>query len=150
MSDSTTSTAVEPQSELAEVLEENDESLAEALETLATLQETGTMDDLASMADMMALLTAATTDDMAMELSSMGGRLMELGDAAADEDVAQGLEDALAAVGEANSAEAEPVGMIGLLSAMRDPEVQAGLGFILALARALGRRQTAEAPDEGR
>lgn len=147
MSDSVTTEPVDAPPELASVLEERDESLAEALETIATLQETGTLEDLSAMADMMALLTAATTDEMAIELSQMGGRLMEVADTASDDDVARGLEDALAAVGDATEAESEPVGMLDLLRAMRDPEVQAGLGFVLALARALGSRQTADGAD---
>jgi len=145
MTDSaTTETGEEAAADVAAVVDENEAALAEALETIVALQETGTLDDLAGLADMMALLTAATTDEMAVELSQMGGRLMEVADTASEPEVARGLDDALAAVGEASEGEPEPVGMLGLLRAMRDPEVQAGMGFMLALARALGRRQTEE------
>lgn len=149
MAESTAET-VEPPEDVAATLEANDAELADALETLATLQQTGTLDDLASMADMMALLTAAMDDEMVTELTSTGSRLGEVAQTAADDDVAAGLEDALAAVGDASAAEPERVGLIGLLRAMRDPEVQAGMGFVIALARALGRRQAdgAEAPSQ--
>jgi uncharacterized protein YjgD (DUF1641 family) len=139
--------SVEAPADVAKTLEDNDAELAEALETLATLQQTGTLEDLASMADMMALLTAAMDDEMVTELTSTGSRLGEVVQTAGEDDVAGGLEDALAAVGDASAAEPERVGLIGLLRAMRDPEVQAGMGFVIALARALGQRQ-AETPSE--
>jgi uncharacterized protein YjgD (DUF1641 family) len=123
---------------VAETIDENPEALADSLETLARLQESGTLDDLAGFADLAALATAAMDDEMVMELSKTGSRLGELADTAAEDDVARGLESTLAAVGDAQAAEPEPVGLVGLLRAVRDPEVQAGLGFLVALAGALG------------
>jgi len=139
--------SVEADADVAAVLEDNDAELAEALETLAGLQATGTLDDLAAFADVAALLSAAMDDRMVMELTGTGSRLGEVAQTAADEDVAGGLEDALAAVGDASAAEPERTGLVGLLRAMRDPEVQAGVGFFIALARALGRRRI-ETPTE--
>ena len=125
--------------EIERVIEENPEALAESLETLVRLQETGTLDDLVGFADVAALMSAAMDDEMVTTLASTGARLGEVAETAADDEVAQGLETALAAVGEANSAEPQQVGMLGLLRAMREPEVQSGLGFMLAMARALGQ-----------
>jgi uncharacterized protein YjgD (DUF1641 family) len=34
--------------------------------------------------------------------------------------------------------DAKPVGLFGLLSALRDPEVQKGLGFLIAVLKKLG------------
>jgi len=51
------------------------------------------------------------------------------------EDAAYCLLNSLAAT---NPAKAEPKGMFGLLGALRDPDVQKGLGFIIALAKNLG------------
>jgi uncharacterized protein YjgD (DUF1641 family) len=136
-----TSESVEAPADVGTILEDNDAELAEALETLATLQATGTLDDLAAFADTAALVTGAMDDEMVMELASTGSRLGEVAQTAADDDVAGGLEDALAAVGDASSAEPERIGLVGLLRAMRDPEVQAGMGFFIALARAMGRRR---------
>ncbi|MHB9286876.1 DUF1641 domain-containing protein [Halobacteriales archaeon Cl-PHB] len=131
----------EPQeaADVASVIDDNPEALAESLETLVRLQESGTMDDLAAFADTVALMSAAMDDEMVQTLAATGSRLGEVADTAADDDVAAGLETALSAVGDAQNADPERVGPIGLLKAMRDPEVQAGLGFILALARALGQ-----------
>jgi len=132
---------------VAAVLDEHDESLAESLETLATMQETGTLDDLANFAQMVSLMQAAMDDEMVMTLAQTGSRLGEVADTAADEEVARGLENTLSAVGEATDGGAEPVGMWGLMKAMRDPEVKAGMGVAIALLRALGR-EAGEVPEE--
>lgn len=136
-----------PEDAVAAVLDEHDESLAESLETLATMQETGTLDDLANFAQMVSLMQAAMDDEMVMTLAQTGSRLGEVADTAADEDVARGLENTLSAVGEATDGGAEPVGMWGLMKAMRDPEVKAGMGVAIALLRALGR-EAGEVPEE--
>ncbi|MEF8852237.1 MAG: DUF1641 domain-containing protein [Haloarculaceae archaeon] len=125
---------------LAENVGENGESLGEALETLATLQERGTLDDLVELAAVVSLLRDALDDDMAVSLASTGNSLGELADSAAEEDTRDGLESVLEAVGDAQSEEVPRVGTLGLLRATRDEEVQAGLGYLIVLARALGRR----------
>jgi uncharacterized protein YjgD (DUF1641 family) len=132
---------------LAAVVEEHDEALAESLETLATMQETGTLDDLVAFAGTVSLMQAAMDDEMVMTLARTGSRLGEVADTAAEEEVAAGLEDTLKAVGEATNGDPEPVGLLGLVTAMRDPEVKAGMGVALALLRALGR-DTAGDPRE--
>jgi uncharacterized protein YjgD (DUF1641 family) len=124
--------------EIDRVVSENPEAIAESLETLVRLQETGTLDDLVGVADALALLSAAMDDEMVTTLASTGARLGEVADTAADEDVARGLESTLAAVGEATDAEPERLGIVGLARAMRDPQVQTGMGFLVAVARALG------------
>jgi uncharacterized protein YjgD (DUF1641 family) len=122
----------------------NGAELAAGLETLARLEREGTLDALAEAADAVALLTAALDDEMVQSLAGTGARLGELGDAAADERTAAGLARLLAAVGEAEGTEPEAVGTVGLLRATRDPEVRSGLGYLLALARAVGRSRPTE------
>ncbi|WP_435348239.1 DUF1641 domain-containing protein [Haloarchaeobius sp. HRN-SO-5] len=124
---------------LAEAVGNDGEDLAGALETLAELQRDGTLDDLAALTDLLGLANGALDDEMAIRLASTGSNLGEVADAAADPDTVRGLERMLDAVGDANAAESEPVGAIGLVKATRDPEVRSGLGYLLALARALGR-----------
>jgi len=131
--------------ELGEAVGENADDLAEGVETVAQLQRTGTLDDLLELAELASLASAAMDDEMVMSLASTGTRLGEVADTAADDDVARGLEDVLAALGEASSDEPERVGAIGLVKAVRDPDVQAGLGVVIALARALGQ-QTRDDP----
>jgi len=125
---------------LAESVGDNGESLGEALETLAALQEQGTLDDLVELAEVVSLLRDALDDDMAVSLAGTGASLGELADSAADEATRDGLTTVLDAVGDAESEEVSRVGTLGLVRATRDEEVQAGLGYLIVLARALGRR----------
>ena len=124
---------------LGESVGENATEVAEGLETVARLQRTGTLDDLAELADLASLLTAAMDDEMAMSVASTGSRLGEVADTAADDDVAAGLEDVLVALGEASTDDPEPIGALGLVRSIRDSETRAGLGALLSVASALGR-----------
>ncbi|OLZ40603.1 hypothetical protein A6E15_06180 [Natrinema saccharevitans] len=124
---------------LGEATGENADELADAIETLARLQRSGTLDDLLAMTDLLALASSAMDDDMVTDLAATGTRLGEVADTAADDDVARTLGDLLEAVGEAGSEPAEPVGPVGVAKALRDPDVKAGAGFLLTLAKALGR-----------
>ncbi|WP_135667779.1 DUF1641 domain-containing protein [Halorhabdus rudnickae] len=126
--------------QLGEAVGQNADDLADGVEKVAELQRTGTLDDLLDLAELASLASAAMDDEMVMSLASTGTRLGEVADTAADDDIARGLEDALAALGEATSEEPEEVGAIGLLKATRDPDVKAGLGVVIALARALGQQ----------
>lgn len=128
--------------ELGASVGENADSLADGVDTVVELQESGTLDDLAEFADILALLSAAMDDEMVTSLTSTGSRLGELADAASDDEVAAGLESMLHAVGDATSEDPEPVGLVGLVKAFRDPEVRAGMGVAIALLRALGRGTT--------
>lgn len=127
--------------QLGEAVGENATDIAEGIETVARLQRTGTLDDLAELAELASLMTAAMDDEMATSVTATGSRLAEVADTAADDDVASGLEDLLNAVGAASTEETAPVGPLGLVGALRDPEVKAGLGVLLSVARALGAQQ---------
>ena len=130
--------ATEEAAQLGEAVGENAGEIAEGIETVAYLQRTGTLDDLAEFADLAALASAAMDDEMITSLSSTGSRLGEIADTASDEQVASGIEDLLNALGEASAGDQEPVGAVGLVRSIRDPDVKAGLGVLLSLARALG------------
>lgn len=134
--------ATEESVRLGEAVGQNAAELADGVESVAELQRTGTLDDLLELAEIASLATAAMDDEMVQSLASTGTRLGELADTAADEDVASGLENALIAVGEATSEEPERIGVVGLFKALRDPDVQAGLGVVIALSGALGRAMT--------
>ncbi|MFW5958390.1 MAG: DUF1641 domain-containing protein [Natronomonas sp.] len=123
---------------LGESVGENATELTAGMETIIELQQSGTLDDLAAMADVVSLLTAAMDDEMVTSVAKTGSRLGEVADTAADDDIAAGLESMLHALGDATSDDPEPVGMIGLAKALRDPEVKAGMGVLVALLRALG------------
>nr|WP_233745585.1 DUF1641 domain-containing protein [Halobacterium bonnevillei] len=80
---------------------------------------------------------------MVRSLAATGSSLGEVAETAADEDASDGIETALTALGEADSETPERVGPVGLLKATRDPDVQHGLGYLVAMARAIGRTQSA-------
>jgi hypothetical protein len=66
-------------------------------------------------------------------LASLAPRLLKSATLAAD------LDDLVASVGEAMREPAKRVGPFGLLSALRDPDIQRGLGQALLVARRLGQ-----------
>ena len=123
---------------LAEAVARDGDELADAMATVAELQRNGTLDDLAALSDLLALANGALDDEIVMRLADTGTGLGELADTAADPDTARGLERMLDAVGDASTEEPEPVGALGLVKATRDPEVKRGLGYLVAIARALG------------
>ena len=133
--------ATEESVALATTVGENGAELQAALETMVDLQRSGTLDELAELATVGSLLTAALDDEMVRSLASTGGALGEVADTAADEETRAGLETILEGVGSAEASEPERVGPIGMLRAVRDPDVQYGLGYVLALAAAIGRER---------
>ncbi|AEM59198.1 hypothetical protein HISP_18485 (plasmid) [Haloarcula hispanica N601] len=129
---------------LAETVGENGDELQDALETLLALQRSGTLDELAELAEVGSLATAALDDEMVTSLAGTGAALGEVAQTAADDDTRDGIETLLAGLGEAEREPAEPVGPVGLLRGLRDPDVQYGLGYLLALAGAVGRERAEE------
>ncbi|USZ68505.1 DUF1641 domain-containing protein [Halorussus salilacus] len=126
---------------LAGTVGQNADELEDALETLLVLQRTGTLDELAELAGVGSLATAALDDEMVASLASTGASLGEVAQTAADDDTRDGIETLLEGVGEAQRGPPEQVGPVGLVRGLRDPEVQYGLGFLLALAGAIGRER---------
>ncbi|QCC49004.1 DUF1641 domain-containing protein [Halobellus limi] len=124
--------------ELSGAVGQHGDDLAEAVERLAMLQRSGTLDRVAEVADAVALLTDATDDEMVETVAATGTSLGELADTTADEEVRRGLVRILEGVSAASAEEAEPVGPVGLLGALRDPEVKAGMGYLLAVVRGIG------------
>jgi uncharacterized protein YjgD (DUF1641 family) len=131
---------------LAESVGENGDDLAAALETLATLQRSGALDDVVALADLVSLGAGALEDDVVTELARTGSRLGEVADEASDPDAIRGLTTLVRALGDASDPAdpPEPVGAVGLVRALRDPAVKAGLGYLLAVARAVGVESDAE------
>jgi len=132
---------------LAETVGENGDELREALDTVLTLQRSGTLDELAELAEVGSLATAALDDEMVTSLAGTGAALGEVAQTASDDDTRDGIETLLESVGEAEREPPERVGPVGLLRGLRDQDVQYGLGYLLALAGAIGReRPTGESP----
>jgi len=126
---------------LAETVGENGDDLTDALETVVELQREGTLDDLAELGNVAGLANAALTDEMVVSLAGTGSSLGELADTASDDHTREGLTTLLDSVGAAEQAEPSAVGAIGLAKGLRDPEIKQGLGYLLAVAKALGQQQ---------
>jgi uncharacterized protein YjgD (DUF1641 family) len=122
--------------ELAASVDGNEAELAELLDRL---------DEVNDLLDVLALGTGAMDDEMVQTLAATGGNLGALADAAAEPATVRGVESLLHAVGDATGDLEEPperMGIVGLLRALRDPEVQAGLGFLVTVSKHLGRDLT--------
>jgi uncharacterized protein YjgD (DUF1641 family) len=126
--------------ELADSVGENGESLSEAVDTIVELQESGTLDDLAGAAQIVSLAGGAMDDEMVTTLAQAGNNLGEVADAAADPAAARGIEMLLQSISESCVHEEPPerMGVIGLTKAIRDPDVQRGLGFWMSVAKNAG------------
>jgi uncharacterized protein YjgD (DUF1641 family) len=128
--------------DIASTIGTNGAALNDALESLIALQQSGTLDELMELAGVLSLLTAALDDEMVRSLAATGSSLGELAQSAADENARDGIQTTLAALGEADNEQPERVGPVGLLKASREPEVQHGLGYLVAVARAIGRTRS--------
>lgn len=149
--------------ELATDLGENADDLSPALDTVLDLQREGHLDDLVAITT---AFTESLSPEEVEELSTMleenGGDLIDALDVAldlqreghldaivdlaktfstldVDEDTARGVNTFLASVGDAQR-EAEPVGVLGMLRGLGGRDARAGLGYLLALLKAQGRR----------
>lgn len=100
--------------ELATLLEESGDETVEALDTVLDLQREGHVEGLVALASALSALEV-------------------------DDDAADGLNAVLGAVGDATR-ETEPVGLVGFVAGLRSRDARAGLGFLLSLLRAQGRR----------
>lgn len=129
---------------LAETVGENGAELEAALESVLELQRTGVLDELVELGGVASLLSSALDDEMVTSLAATGSSLGEIADTAAEEDTRDGIETVLGGLAEAESEPPDRAGPIELLRASRDPEVQYGLGYVLALARAIGRSRPAD------
>jgi len=98
---------------LADLVEEGGEDVIDTLELAVELQREGDIDQLLETAKVLSVLEV-------------------------DEDAARGLNSLLSAVGEAER-ESEPVGLLGALRQLWSRDGRAGLSYLVALLRGLGR-----------
>jgi len=106
--------STEAAADLAGDIGERGDDLAEALAVVLELQREGHLDDLVELAKTLSALDL-------------------------DPETVSGLNTVLGAVGEAER-EHEPVGVLGMLRGLRSRDARAGLGYLLALLKAQGRR----------
>ncbi|MFB6297167.1 MAG: DUF1641 domain-containing protein [Salinirussus sp.] len=149
--------------DLAADLGENADDLSETLDTVLDLQRRGHLDDLVAVAAAFAeSLSAEEVEELAAMLEESGNELVDALDLVLDlqrdghleglvdlarafstlevePETVEGLNTVLSAVGDAQD-ESEPVGLFGALGSLRSRDVRSGLGYLLAILRAQGRR----------
>lgn len=118
--------------ELAAAIEENPEEVAALVRRLDLVND---------LLDVASLGVEAADDEMVSSIAGTAGSLGELADEAADPETVRGARTLLRALGEAGDPETtyREVGPVGLVRALRDPEVKRGLAFLIAVARGIGR-----------
>jgi uncharacterized protein YjgD (DUF1641 family) len=112
--------------------------LKELVNTLYDFKRSGVLDDLLNVATSLRFFTEGLlTRDFVEKVGKLQDVALTAGtNLAMDSSKVDCLTYALAAADDA-----KPVGLFGLLSALRDPEVQKGLGFLIAVLKKLGSCQ---------
>jgi uncharacterized protein YjgD (DUF1641 family) len=112
--------------------------IKELVNTLFEFKRSGVLDDLLNAAASLRFLTEGLlTRDFMEKLGKLQEVALVAGtNLAMDTSKIDCLTHALA-----TAEDAKPVGLFGLLSALRDPEVQKGLGFLIAVLKKLGSCQ---------
>ncbi|NLV07922.1 hypothetical protein GOC83_17460 [Haloarcula rubripromontorii] len=121
-------TADELTAELTAAIEENPEAFATFVRNLDTVNE---------LVEVAELGTAAMDDEMITSLAGTGASLGELADTAASDDTRGALQTVLGALGEANSS--GPADLHDVWDGIRSGEFLAGIRYLLAVVRSLGR-----------
>jgi len=122
------------------------EALKELLEVAVELKKTGVLGMLKEfLADSEGFMTSIQNDPSIFRLVSLVGAIVEAArklDGAQIAGLKKNTENTVYCLFNSLSStepeKAEKVGMLGLMGALRDPDVQKGLGFIIALAKNLG------------
>ena len=127
-----------------EKVELEGKALEELVELLEKLKESGLLDTLKAMLeryeDLMTLLAEDRRMFHAMAVAEGALNGLEEADPAKLKWATMGLVKCMAkGMEELYEGKVEKVGLVGLLKALREPEVMVGLGALLTMARALGR-----------
>jgi len=122
------------------------QALKDLIEVAVELKKTGLLGMLKDfLSDTEDFMSSFANDRSTFRLVALLGALLEAArrlDGAQIASIKKTTEDAsyclLNSLAEVDPAKAEPKGMMGAMSALRDPDVQKGLGFLLALAKSVG------------
>ncbi len=124
--------------------EEAVKALERTLEMLVKLKESGTLDLIATLVEKMEDLMEVGMSDkklhhaLALGDAALSG-LEEVDPISLKKNVEKLSECTMKALSDESLTNAKPVGLLGLLSAIRDPDVATGLGLLLAMAKSLGK-----------
>jgi uncharacterized protein YjgD (DUF1641 family) len=119
---------------------ERREALEKFLDLLVRMNELGLLDTLKDIMDpeLIGRLSELVLTPGTMKLLDRADDLLELAGSVNVEDLKRSLPLVKAAL-EALAREPKPVGLRGLLGALRDPDVQRGLGLAIEVLRAIGK-----------
>ncbi len=132
--------AAEVLAKLVERIAEDGEAILGAMEKLIYLEKSGILDELISYAEILAGLRKLPEEMVEADVQDVLSKNLELILSLAlsiDEEMIYRVERIVEAFKQAR--DFEPVGFTGAMKAMRDPEVQKALGFLLAFFKNLGR-----------
>jgi uncharacterized protein YjgD (DUF1641 family) len=124
---------------------ERREALEKFLDLLVRMNELGLLDTLKDLMDpeLIGRLSELVLTPGTMKLLDRADDLLELAGSVDVEDLKRSLPLVKAAL-EALAREPKPVGLRGLLGALRDPDVQRGLGLAIEVLRAIGKAARAK------
>jgi uncharacterized protein YjgD (DUF1641 family) len=113
--------------------------LAAAFQTLERLQASGALAALADVVQLLHLLQSSLTDEMIARLADKARASLEALDAIMRSGLLEAMPGIAVALREARreAVTGKPLGFLDLWRALRDPQVQDTLRFLLALARHL-------------
>ncbi|WP_202318412.1 DUF1641 domain-containing protein [Archaeoglobus neptunius] len=117
---------------------ENIEHISEAIDKLVWLEKSGNLDALLGFSALIKLVQDSISDavvDRNMEMLTNIGLLSTKFTSDRALMLLNALGDAICRC----EREPEPVGVVGLMKALREPEVQKALGMLLNIARELGK-----------
>ena len=134
MSDTQSSQVTEEElsEELKQAIDENPEAIAGFIQRLDLTNE---------LLDVVSLGTKAMDDEMVTSIVGTATRLGELANEASDPKTVRNIDKLMTALREAGDPENTPdsTGTLGLFSELRDEDVRKGLGFLVGLAKSLGK-----------
>ena len=127
--------------EIIKKLSSNGDDILKVLDKVIYLEKSGMLDEFLKLAELGVKLAEMTQESLDSEVEELITKdaeiLMSLGIVLAYDKtrkVVTALEEALLNINY------EPVGLMGLLKAMREPEVKKAIGFLIGFLREFGRR----------
>lgn len=127
--------------EMIKKLSSNSDDILKALDKIIWLEKSEMLDEFLNLAELgvklLGMVQASIDSDVEEMITKDAEVLMSLGIVLADDKTRKlvtALEEALL------NLEYEPVGLMGLLKAIREPEVKKAIGFLIGFLREFGRK----------
>lgn len=124
--------------EVARKIEENKDAILSAIDKLVWLEKSGNLDAIIGFASLIKIFQDSLSDAVIDKISEL---LTNLGLLSAKFTNDRSLM-LLNAIGDAIcrcEKEPEPIGLLGIIKALRDPEVKKSIGTLLNIAKGLGK-----------